>query len=98
MNRVALFHARRHNESSVRSAMLIARPAPCSVNLRRSGMFIETTNEQRTKLRRSDMRTTFGNSTTMSGANGIMPPRRGLGFFANGVCYKNVAPLALGKQ
>jgi hypothetical protein len=42
------------------------------------------------------MKTSFANATTMAGVNGIMPPRWGLGFFANGVCYKHVAPLALG--
>ncbi len=38
MKWVAHFHARRLNGSSVRSAMFIARHAPCFIKLRRSGM------------------------------------------------------------
>jgi len=43
------------------------------------------------------MKTTFGNSTTMFGASGVMPPRWGWGFVGDVECYKHVAPLALGK-
>ena len=41
------------------------------------------------------MKTRFNNSIIVSGTPGVVPPRWGLGFFANGVCYKYVAPLAL---
>ena len=41
------------------------------------------------------MKTTAGNSTTVSGASGVMPPRWGLKLFGGVVFYKHGAPLAL---
>jgi hypothetical protein len=41
------------------------------------------------------MQTTCGNSGTLLGADGVMPPRWGWGFAGDVACYRDVAPLAL---
>ena len=42
------------------------------------------------------MKTTDANAISVSGTHGVMPPRWGLEFVGDVVCYKHVAPLALG--
>lgn len=41
------------------------------------------------------MKAKFGQSTTLFGASGVLPPRWGLGFVGDVACYKHVAPMAL---